>query len=150
VAWQFEFETDRFAIEDGEEESTNPGCYGKALAKWLGERLVAAGYQADVVAEDWGWCVMCARADYLLWVGCGNVDEAEALGGEVRILPEPLKPTAWRVFVESEIPFFMVGSLVKKWLGLLDIQTPRDELGAHVERILASNGLLAPRAKAEQ
>lgn len=147
MAWQFEFETDRFAIDAGEDDWTNPGCYGKALAQWLAGQLVADGYQAEVVPEDWGWCVMCARADYLLWAGCGNIDEAAGMDGEAEGLYSPMKKIGWRVFVESEMPFFMAGSLVKKWLGLLDIQTPRDELGAHVERILARNGLLAPSSK---
>ena len=26
----------------------------------------------QVLAEDWGWCIVLARRPYLLWIGCGN------------------------------------------------------------------------------
>ena len=32
---QVTFQTDFFKPLPGEEEQTNPGCYGKALAQWL-------------------------------------------------------------------------------------------------------------------
>lgn len=35
-----------FEIEPGEDEATNPGCYGKQLASWLHSKLVEKGYDA--------------------------------------------------------------------------------------------------------
>jgi hypothetical protein len=48
-----EFESSAFAVVPGEDEKTNPGIYGKALAQWLAEQLRAAGFSVeDVIAED--------------------------------------------------------------------------------------------------
>ena len=42
-----EFESSAFTVIPGEDESTNPGIYGKALAEWLADQLRAAGLPAD-------------------------------------------------------------------------------------------------------
>ena len=39
-----EFESSAFLVAPGEDEETNPGIYGKALAQWLAEQLRAAGF----------------------------------------------------------------------------------------------------------
>jgi hypothetical protein len=66
-------ETSFFEIEPGEDEETNPGVYGRAFAHWLAERLKARGESVEqIVAEDWGRCVVLTRKPYLLWIGCGN------------------------------------------------------------------------------
>jgi hypothetical protein len=65
-----------FAIEPGEDQETNPGRYGRAFARWLAEQLAARGEPVQqVVAEDWGWCLILARKPCLLWIGCGNRDD---------------------------------------------------------------------------
>ena len=66
-------QTSFFRVEPGEDEQTNPGCYGRELANWLAEKLRSRGESVhEVLAEDWGWCVMLKRSPYLLWIGCSN------------------------------------------------------------------------------
>ena len=85
---QVTFKSDFFKPIEGEEKETNPGCYGKALAVWIEEKLRARDVSVDgVVAEDWGWLVMVSRKPFLLWIGCGNVQGS---------------PGEWRLFVEAE------------------------------------------------
>jgi hypothetical protein len=44
-----EFESSAFAVIPVEDEQTNPGIYGKALAHWLVEQLRASGFPAGDV-----------------------------------------------------------------------------------------------------
>jgi hypothetical protein len=82
-----EFQSSAFAISPGEDEATNPGIYGKALAQWLAEQLRAAGFAAgDVIAEDFGWCVPVESRPHSLYVACASADE----------------PDHWRVFAFAE------------------------------------------------
>ncbi|MCL2309373.1 MAG: hypothetical protein FWC42_03730 [Proteobacteria bacterium] len=72
---QVTFTTSFFQPIPGEEEETNPGCYGKALAQWLAERLIERGVSIEgVIPEDFGWVVMVSREPFMLWLGCGNTD----------------------------------------------------------------------------
>jgi hypothetical protein len=72
---QVTFQTDFFKPLPGEEEETNPGRYGKALAQWLAERLKERGVAVEgVISEDFGWVVMVSRKPFMLWLGCGNTD----------------------------------------------------------------------------
>lgn len=67
------FQSSAFAVIPGEDEETNPGIYGKALAVWLGERLRAVGVCAGtVIGEDFGWCVPVKSPPYSLYVACAN------------------------------------------------------------------------------
>ncbi len=71
---QLWFKTDKFEIIEGEDSETNPLCFGKQLAEWLRAKLISKGYPVeDIIPEDWGWCVMCSRKPFMLWVGCVNV-----------------------------------------------------------------------------
>ena len=68
----FSFRSDLFAIDPREDEETNPFCYGKSLAEWVRTKFEGLGYHPEqVIAEDWGWCVMLKREPFMLWVGCG-------------------------------------------------------------------------------
>lgn len=99
------FKSDLFDIEEGEDEETNPRMYGRQLANWLRERLIEKGYEVeDVIPEDWGWCVMCAREPYWLWVGCSSVTDYDtAKPGD----PPPKKEkVTWACFATAEVPFF--------------------------------------------
>jgi hypothetical protein len=83
-----EFTSAAFAIAPGEDEATNPGIFGKALADWLaGElraRRVATG---AVVAEDFGWCVPVTAKPQAIYVACASAgDDSDA----------------WRVFAFAE------------------------------------------------
>ena len=83
-----EFESSAFAIVPGEDEQTNPGIYGKALAQWISEQLAARGFSVgEVIAEDFGWCVPLKSKAPHLFVACANGDE---------------KQNQWRVFAFAE------------------------------------------------
>jgi hypothetical protein len=82
-----EFESSAFAAIPGEDEETNPGIYGKALAQWLAERLSAAGVPAgEVIAEDFGWCVPIDAGPHSLYVACASGETSDR----------------WQVFVFAE------------------------------------------------
>jgi hypothetical protein len=128
----YHFRSSLFDIEAGEDAGTNPGCYGKQLAHWLKARLASAGYTAvEVIPEDWGWCVMCQRDPFLLWVGCGNVQEDFD-----QLLPEGAPPQAaevvWHCFPEAEQP------LLKRLFGRIDTGPALDKLDADLRAILSS------------
>ncbi len=68
------------------------------MAAQLGSR----GYRApEVIAEDWGWCVMCAREPFWLWVGCGSM-AAEDLAEETVTTTD----LTWHCFPVAEVPFW--------------------------------------------
>ena len=55
---KYRFTSTLFEIEVGEDRETNPGCYGKNLAKWLELEFKKLGYiDAEHRPEDWGWYV---------------------------------------------------------------------------------------------
>jgi hypothetical protein len=83
-----EFKSSAFAVEPGEDEHTNPGIYGKALAQWLSEQLRSRGVPVgEVIAEDFGWCVPVRSKPHSLYVVCASTE------GE---------PNHWRVFAFAE------------------------------------------------
>jgi hypothetical protein len=47
-----EFESVSFAVDPGEDEQTNPGVFGKALATWLSAPLQAGGVVARLLGKD--------------------------------------------------------------------------------------------------
>jgi hypothetical protein len=70
------FESSAFAPLPGEDEETNPGISGKALARWLSGQLRDAGFTTgDVIAEDFGWCVPVEAKSHSLYVACASTDE---------------------------------------------------------------------------
>ena len=74
TAHQLWFRSTLFNIESGEDRETNPFRFGRQLAHWLRERLIAQGRSVEnVIPEDWGWCIVTQRKPFLLWVGCSNV-----------------------------------------------------------------------------
>lgn len=89
---QVTFETEFFRPVAGEEEKTNPGRLGQALALWLQEQLGARGVTVEeVIPEDFGWVVMVSRNPFMLWLGCGNTDDST---------------TEWSIFPVAEVPLF--------------------------------------------
>lgn len=136
MAQAYWFTSNLFDIREGEDNETNTGCYGKALAEWLCSKFRDLGYNANVIPEDWGWCVMCVYRDYLLWIGCGVADIlGGAEGYEENTLPK-CSDVVWHVFTSVEIPFFMVKSIVRKWIGRLDLKSPHEKLNAELYKIL--------------
>lgn len=94
-----------FKVEAGEDEETNPYVYGRQLAGWLREKFLSLGYPVEeVIPEDWGWCVMCQREPYRLWIGCVNLrDHACAKEGDPSPAQEMLR---WNAVPAAERPFF--------------------------------------------
>lgn len=59
----------------GEEDETNSGRFGKALAQWLAAQLKERGVSIEgVVPEDFGWVVVVSRKPLMLWFSCGNTE----------------------------------------------------------------------------
>jgi hypothetical protein len=113
-----EFESSAFAVIPGEDEDTNPGIFGKALAQWLGEQLRAAGLPVgDVIPEDFGWCVPVESKPHSLYVACANTGK---------------QPDQWRVFAFAE------GGVMARLLGKDKSTESLASLFAAVRRFLES------------
>jgi hypothetical protein len=121
---QLSFETDFFQPLPGEEEKTNPGCYGQALALWLRDQLVSRGVSVEeVLPEDFGWVVLVARHPFLRWLGCGNTDGST---------------TEWIIFPQAE------RSLRQRIFGGPDPSVAVQELWSHLQVLVPTiPGLLA-------
>lgn len=120
------FTSTRFRVEPGEDEEVNPGRYGRQLAHWLQFRLKEHGYpQAEVVPEDWGWCVMCRAQPFKLWVGCGNV-ESEGSSESA--------PIVWHCFAVAEVP--LLARLFRRANGAAELAS----LNSALQTILGSTG----------
>ena len=73
---QFTFESSQFSPEPGEDEETNPGIYGKALAAWLSAQLTAGGYRVKrTCAEDFGRLVQLEDPNFQVYVACASADD---------------------------------------------------------------------------
>lgn len=137
------FKSELFEIQKDEDKDTNPGCYGKSLAEWLCQKFEAIGYEASVIPEDWGWCVMCVYGEYMLSVGCGPMQTEEYIKNiEMEIIPNK-SDIVWHVFTTIEIPFFFIKSLLRKWTGSLDLETPHNKLKSELHKILNSESGIA-------
>ena len=120
------FTSDLFAVEPGKDEEVNPGRYGRQPAIWLKAQLERCGYSVEpVIAEDWGHCLMLSREPFLLWVGCGNVDDAATDGPVNGRIP-------WHCFPAAEVPFF------KRLFGKLDASDALSKLDADLLAILSA------------
>lgn len=113
-----EFESSAFPVSPGEDAQTNPGIYGKALAEWLADRLRAAGLPAgNVIAEDFGWCVLVESKHHSLYVACASAET----------------PDQWRVFAFAE------GGVMARLMGKDKSAEPLASLFAAVRRCLESD-----------
>ncbi len=110
------FECADFAVTAGEDRETNPGLFGKSLARWLAKQLHAAGFPAGAVfAEDFGWCIPVGSRPHALYVVCAGNGDGQ-----------------WRVFAFAE------GGLIARLLGRDRSAASLDELFAAVRRSLES------------
>lgn len=114
-----EFESSEFAVIPGEDDATNSGIYGKALALWLADQLRATGCPAgDVIPEDFGWCVPIESAPHRLYVACASTAE---------------EPENWRVFAFAE------GGTVARFFGKNESASSLASLFAAVRGCLESH-----------
>jgi hypothetical protein len=113
---QVTFESDRFRPIRGEDEKTNPGRYGQALAQWFADQLRARGIQVErPIPEDFGWIVVVSRKPFLLWLSCGNVDDSE---------------TEWLVYPVAE------PSWVQRLFDRINTRLALAELWRHVQELV--------------
>lgn len=134
----FWFKSEKFPIEKGEDEETNPLCFGKSLAAWLCQKFSELGYETEVIPEDWGWCVMCESNGYLLWLGCGSMTTEELMENYSGSNPPKGSEVVWHVFSAIEIPFFDFKTLFQKWTGKINLDTPLKKLDSSLESVLKS------------
>jgi hypothetical protein len=133
------FTSELFQVQKGEDEETNPGCYGKELGTWLCSKFKNLGYKdVELIPEDWGWCVMCSSENYMLWVGCGsmindNFDETYDPDS-----PPKASEITWHAFPVIEVPIVYFKSWVKKLLGKFDVEQPLSKLNKELAEILNS------------
>ncbi|EGR0197523.1 hypothetical protein FRN31_11585 [Vibrio alginolyticus] len=132
------FKSTKFEIEKSEDEETNLGCYGKQLAYWLSDEFTKLGYQTDVIPEDWDWCVICESNDYLLWLGCGSMQDEKTLENHQKGKPSEGEEVVWHAFPAIEVPFFNFKAVINKWFGKLDLETPLKKLDKELQPILSS------------
>jgi hypothetical protein len=72
------FTSSAFPIVPGEDEQTNPGIYGRALARWLSDQLNARGIATgEAFAEDFGWCVGASSDGQGVHVVCTNGETSD-------------------------------------------------------------------------
>jgi hypothetical protein len=127
---QIYFTSSRFQIDLSEEEMTNPGCFGKELANWLCQEMKSMGYtEAEVIPEDFGWCVMCSRKDFMLWIGCSS------------ILPQDQRPITlddirWSAFSVAEIPFYDLKAKFLKMTGQINPKESQEVLQRQLKELL--------------
>jgi len=70
---QIHAQSSRFAIEPGEDDETNPGIYGRALAQWLATQLPEFGWRVKgCIAEDFGRLVEVEDPKFRLFVACAS------------------------------------------------------------------------------
>lgn len=132
------FTSSRFKIVEGEEDFTNPGCFGKELGTWICDELRSRGYaEAELIPEDFGWCVMCSRNPFLLWAGCGSVFTERIMNSTIECPPQ-IEKIVWTVFPVTEIPFFYIRSQFLKLLGSIKMEPARQKLQKELREILES------------
>ena len=130
------FKSPLFKVEAEEDKNTNPFCYGRELANWIRCKLNDLGYSIEeVIEEDWGFCVMCQREPYSLWVGCGNmrsdfyekVNPADHEG----FIPDP-DDLVWYCFPTADIPF------LKRFFGKVASTDGLEKLNSELKIILSN------------
>lgn len=125
------FSSSLFDIEPDEQDASSPQRNGRQLALWLGSQLEQRGYVIEkVVEEDWGWCVICQSKPFLLWVGCGNMDDA---GDEPEAPASRTDSITWHCFPAAETPW------LTRLLKRVDTAPTLARLDAQLRVILSSD-----------
>lgn len=132
------FTSSRFNIVEGEENETNPGRFGKELGTWLCDHLKSRGYsEVELIPEDFGWCVMCSRQPFMLWVCCGSMPTEEIMNSTIDNPPD-IEKIVWTVFPVAEIPFFYLRSHILNLFGKIKMDSARQKLQEELRDILES------------
>jgi len=112
-----EFDSTFFKPVPGEEEETNEGIFGKALAGFLVTEFRGKGYTTDVNPEDWGWMVDLIPAGedlgFSLWAGCSSLEENQWL---VQIHPDKPVVRRWFKKIDVQSPVARVAELVEQFV----------------------------------
>lgn len=132
MAHQVWFRSSQFQIESGEDEETNPKCFGRQFANWLRNELLLEGRPVeDVIPEDWGWCIVVQRKPFLLWLGCVNVHDFNT---PLEVCVES-SDIVWTCNVVAE------QSIIARLFHRIDTSFAVDELFQQARKIIASNQL---------
>ena len=115
---QVEFRSAAFPAYEGEEESINPGRWGKRLAEFLQQKLTEENIPTgEIYFEDWGVALPIKNEAFPLWIGCGNLDETE---------------DGFVCFIEPSKPY------VRHWFRKIDTVPTVTRLSETLDRILRS------------
>ncbi len=140
----FWFKSNIFEITVGEDEETNPDRYGKSLGLWLCSKFIELGYsEAELIAEDWGWCVVCSRGEVFLWVGCGSINVERSRNDYDPEKPPKGHEVVWHVFPEAEISILNPKAYLKKLFGKLSIEEQLNKLECELELIISSESSIS-------
>jgi hypothetical protein len=124
-----EFKSSAFPAEIGEDEHTNVGIVGEALARWLAEQLRVSGVDVgEVIAEDFGWCIPIESKSHALFVACASAEEESG---------------RWRVFAFAE------GGLMERLLRRDQRNQVLTSLLAKLKAILQASDLIQDLIEAE-
>lgn len=124
----FIFKSTELKVITGEDEETNPNRYGKAVAIWVSNHFNSIGFNTSITPEDWGWRVDCLSKPYLVWIGCGNMDEEDEAGN---FKVPNINNLTWQCFVSADKPFFK--SMFKKLNATEQINQVTQELKTLLE-----------------
>jgi hypothetical protein len=97
---QLLFKSSRFVFEIDEDVVANASRRRMQLAEWLRDKLAARGCgPIEIITDNTGWSLMCARKPFLLWVRCEIV-------WDIPLDPEDEDDTEalWACFVETKKP----------------------------------------------
>lgn len=107
-----EFKSSAFPkYENEDEETVNPGRWGKRLAEFVRDNLPSYGIETENIAcEDWGWLVYTKNDEFSLWLGCGPIDDVSEYDEDTDQLSKTdsdrLEITDFRIFVSAEPGLF--------------------------------------------
>jgi hypothetical protein len=122
-----EFTSSAFAIEAGEDEHTNPGIFGKALANWLTQQLRAQGTVAgDIIAEDFGWCIPVESEPHRLYVACASTEDEQDRWGVFAFVEGGLRARAFGRDLSDQAVETLFATLKRILQGAPEIQRLRE------------------------
>ena len=127
------FRSTLFVAEPGEDEETNPRMFGRQPANWIAQKLRSIGYIVeDAYGDDWGWCVMCQRQPFHLFVACVSLRDLEfAKEGDP---PPPQEKLLWNVVCMADI-----STLKCLFRRKPDVSTALNKLDADLGQLLSSD-----------